>query len=127
MGRGVPDRSHRGLPVRDGVRFGLDESRPDDRLAEAPALAYVDIPQAGVGVDAGPVEIVRGTARRAGCDREAPARGGLENLRREHLQSAGRRLGRDASKPAGTELFRGCSFDYLVAFAEVLAKTDALV
>lgn len=36
-------------------------------------------------------------------------------------------VGRDASKPAGTELFRGCSFDYLVAFADVLAKTDALV
>lgn len=33
--------------------------------------------------------------------------------------------GRNSSKPAGTELFRGCSFDYLVAFADVLARTDA--
>ncbi|MDV6271063.1 hypothetical protein [Rhodococcus globerulus] len=36
-------------------------------------------------------------------------------------------VGRDRSKPAGTELFRGCSFEYLVAFADVLARTDALV
>ena len=33
--------------------------------------------------------------------------------------------GRDVAKPAGTELFRGCSFDYLVAYADVLARTDA--
>lgn len=33
--------------------------------------------------------------------------------------------GRDAGKPAATELFRGCSFDYLIAYADVLARTDA--
>lgn len=34
--------------------------------------------------------------------------------------------GRDVTtKPAGTELFRGCSFDYLVAYADVLTRTDA--
>lgn len=34
--------------------------------------------------------------------------------------------GRDTSKPAGTELFQGCSFDYLAAaYADVLARTDA--
>ncbi|QSE86734.1 hypothetical protein [Rhodococcus koreensis] len=36
-------------------------------------------------------------------------------------------VGRDRSKPAATELFSGCSFGYLTAYAEVLARTDALV
>ncbi|MFD7012498.1 hypothetical protein [Rhodococcus jostii] len=36
-----------------------------------------------------------------------------------------RGIGRDPSKPAATELFSGCSFDYLTAYADVLARTDA--
>ena len=34
--------------------------------------------------------------------------------------------GRDRSKSAETELFSGCSFDYLTAYADVLARTDAV-
>lgn len=33
--------------------------------------------------------------------------------------------GRHAARPAGTELYRGCSFDYLVAYADVLTRTHA--
>lgn len=32
--------------------------------------------------------------------------------------------GRDIAKPAATELFRGCSFNYVVAYADVLAQTE---
>ncbi|WP_420878942.1 hypothetical protein [Rhodococcus sp. (in: high G+C Gram-positive bacteria)] len=35
------------------------------------------------------------------------------------------RQGRDRSRPAGTELFHDCSFGYLSAFGDVLARTDA--
>jgi hypothetical protein len=32
--------------------------------------------------------------------------------------------GRDITKPAATEHFRGCSFNYVVAYADVLAQTE---
>jgi hypothetical protein len=38
-----------------------------------------------------------------------------------------RGVGRDRTRLAGTELFHGCTFDYLVAYADVLAQTDALI
>lgn len=54
-------------------------------------------------------------------------------IREARRTSDGRKLnpfvrghGRDRSRPSETETFHGCSFDYLIAYADVLARTDAL-